>query len=232
MLEAAAAAGVMGAAAWAVRGRSSAVFGPSAWRGAGGRRSVALTFDDGPCESTPALLDLLARLGVRATFFQIGCNARRLPEVARAVSAAGHEIGNHTWSHRMPWAARPGDEIGRCQETLSDLHGQAPRLFRAPYGVRWPGQREPLRRHGLTGLMWTVIALDWKLEAAASARRLIAGAREGGILCLHDGRELTQRPDIQSTLGAVEKTVRELRDFGYDFESASEILCPKSSFNA
>ncbi len=231
-LEAAAAASMAASAAWAVRGRSAAVFGPSVHRGPGGRRSVALTFDDGPSESTPALLELLAKLGAPATFFQVGLNARRLPEIAREVSRAGHEIGNHTWSHRMPWIGAAGDEIGRCQELLTDLHGAAPKLFRAPYGVRWFGFRAAQRRHGLLGVMWTVIALDWKLDEDAAARRLTAGAREGGILCLHDGRELTPRPDIRSTLGAVDRTVRQLRDFGYHFESASDILCPKSSSNA
>src|SRR5205807_9419747 len=96
-LGAAAASGM----AWAVRGRSSEIFAPSVWRGASGRRSVALTFDDGPSPSTPAILDLLAEYGVPATFFQCGVNARRLPDVAQAVAAAGHELGNHSHTHPL-----------------------------------------------------------------------------------------------------------------------------------
>src|ERR1017187_6356219 len=76
--------------AWAVRGRSSAVFGPSLWRGNPVRPAIALTFDDGPSESTPQLLEILARHKVPATFFQCGVNVERLPAVAREVVAAGH----------------------------------------------------------------------------------------------------------------------------------------------
>src|ERR1700738_1083883 len=97
-IEVAAGAGVCAASAfmaWAVRGRSSSVFGPSVWRGPRDRRTVALTFDDGPSERTPRVLAPRARSGVPATFFQCGANVRRLPEVARAVRGAGHLIGNH-----------------------------------------------------------------------------------------------------------------------------------------
>src|ERR1035438_7026579 len=90
-----------GFAAWAVRGRSARVFGPSFWRGPRDRRAIALTFDDGPSESTPAILEILARHSVGATFFQCGANVERLPEAARAVAQAGHEIGNHSYSHPL-----------------------------------------------------------------------------------------------------------------------------------
>src|SRR5579863_2803349 len=91
-----AAAGFM---AWAVRGRSARVLAPSFWRGPAGRRAVALTFDDGPSESTPEILEILDHYKVPATFFQIGANVKRLPEIARAVREAGHEIGNHSHTH-------------------------------------------------------------------------------------------------------------------------------------
>ena len=87
-----AACGVM---AWAVRGRSSQVFGKSVWRGPRDRRSIALTFDDGPSESTPQILDILARHGARATFFQCGANVERIPAVARA------EIGRASCRERV-----------------------------------------------------------------------------------------------------------------------------------
>src|SRR5271165_5549933 len=93
--------------AWAVRGRSSSVFAPSVWRGQPGRKAIALTFDDGPSPATPALLGLLAEYHVPATFFQIGANAVALPEIARAVHAAGHEIGNHSQTHPNFALTRP-----------------------------------------------------------------------------------------------------------------------------
>src|SRR5436309_207647 len=89
----------VGAAAYSVRGRSSQVFGRSVYRGPGRRRSIALTFDDGPSPGTLELIDYLGREGVRATFFQCGLNVLRHPEISRGVRSAGHEIGNHTYSH-------------------------------------------------------------------------------------------------------------------------------------
>ena len=90
---AAAAAAFMG---YAVRGRSSSVFGESYYHGDRGRTALAFTFDDGPSESTPKLLDALDKFQVSATFFMCGENVRRCPDVAREVLARGHELGNHT----------------------------------------------------------------------------------------------------------------------------------------
>ncbi|MDZ4799529.1 MAG: polysaccharide deacetylase family protein, partial [Bryobacteraceae bacterium] len=187
----AAAAATAGWMAWAVRGRASTVFAPSIWHGPA-VRELALTFDDGPSESTPQLLNVLARHSVRATFFQCGMHARRLPAVAREVVDAGHEIGNHTENHAPLWLRSTGflrDEIGRAQHSIAEATGMAPRLFRAPYGVRWPGLGGIQREFGLTGVMWTVIGNDWSLPAGAVATRVGNGARPGAIVCLHDGRE-------------------------------------------
>src|ERR1035441_11065164 len=99
----AAALAAVSSMAWAVRGRSSSVFGPSLWRGDTTRRAIALTFDDGPSESTPQLLEILAHHKVPATFFQCGANVERLPSVAREVAAAGHVIGNHRSEEGPSW---------------------------------------------------------------------------------------------------------------------------------
>src|ERR1700722_4126619 len=92
-------AGSAGLVFYAMHGRSSKLFAPSVHRGDHSRPALALTFDDGPSESTPALLEILAGHGLRATFFMCGKNARRLPRIAREVRAQGHEIGNHTDTH-------------------------------------------------------------------------------------------------------------------------------------
>jgi peptidoglycan/xylan/chitin deacetylase (PgdA/CDA1 family) len=85
--------------AYGVRGRSSTLFAPSVYRGPAARRAIALTFDDGPSESTPALLRMLTDQCVPATFFQCGGNVDRLPEIAREAACCGHEIGNHSHTH-------------------------------------------------------------------------------------------------------------------------------------
>ncbi|HVT93142.1 MAG TPA: polysaccharide deacetylase family protein [Bryobacteraceae bacterium] len=214
--------------AWAVRGRSSSVFAPSVWRGTSGRRSIALTFDDGPSESTPAILSILRKHDVRATFFQCGRNARRLSSIAREVALAGHEIGNHTETHPRLWLRSPQfirSEIARAQESIEAAAGVKPALFRPPYGVRWFGLRGALREFGLTGVMWTVIGLDWKNSAGKVAERLLRGAGGGVIFCLHDGRGLEVRPDTMQTSEALERVLPILRAKGYHFETVSQITC-------
>ena len=218
-----------GLLAWAVRGRSAGVFGPSVWRGPRDRRAVALTFDDGPSEGTPRVLEILAAYKIPATFFQIGANVERLPEVARAVGAAGHAIGNHSYSHPM-FSLRSAGFIGRelrhAQEIIEDRTGVRPKWFRAPYGVRWFGVGAAQRRLRLMGVMWTVIGYDWKRKADTVAAGLLSRAQNGAILCLHDARELWVKPDIGETVEAVRRLVPLLLDQGYRFETIGRLICP------
>jgi peptidoglycan/xylan/chitin deacetylase (PgdA/CDA1 family) len=218
-----------GVLAYAVRAPRSSLLAPSVYRGSAARPAIALTFDDGPSESTPALLELLARHGAPATFFQCGANVRRLPEIAREVAAAGHEIGNHTDTHSKLYLKSSGfiyRELAAAEETIVQVTGTRPRFFRAPYGARWFGLRDAQRRLGLMGVMWTTIALDWEWPAARVARRLLNGAGNGAIFCLHDGRRLETRPDIRVTLEAVREVLPKLIESGFHFERVTEILCP------
>lgn len=218
-----------GAMAYAVRGRRSSLLAPSVYHGSQSRPAIALTFDDGPSESTPALLEILDRHGAPATFFQCGANVRRLPGIARAVAEAGHEIGNHTDNHSKLYLKSSGfiyRELAAAEQTIEQITGKRPRFFRAPYGARWFGLRDAQRRLGLMGVMWTTIALDWKWPADRVGRRLMTGAENGAILCLHDGRELEARPDIRVTLEAVREVLPKLIESGFHFERVAEILCP------
>ena len=215
--------------AWAVRGRASSVFGPSVHHGPPGRNVIALTFDDGPSESTPHVLELLDKYQAHATFFQIGANVERLPHIARAVHAAGHEIGNHSHTHPLfcfHSAEFIYQEFARAQRAIADATGFSPTLLRAPYGARWFGFRNAQRRLALRGVMWTVIGYDWKAKADTIVDRMLAGAANGSILCLHDGRTVRANPDIRETLAAVGCLIPALRDRGYKFDTVSRLLCP------
>ena len=229
MFPAATAATAAAFMAWAVRGRSSSVFGPSVWHGPRDRRVLALTFDDGPSESTPAVLDILARQNVPATFFQIGANAGRLPPVAREVAAAGHEIGNHSHTHPLLCfrSARFMEaDLVRAQKTIEDISGASPKWFRPPFGARWFGLGGVQRRLHLDAVMWSVIGYDWSRQADFIARRVTGRVSNGAIVCLHDGRELRVKPDIAETVEAVRRLVPMLLDQGYRFETVSRLLCP------
>jgi peptidoglycan/xylan/chitin deacetylase (PgdA/CDA1 family) len=222
---------VCGAAflAWAVRGRASSILGPSIYHGPRHRKAIALTFDDGPSESTPRVLDLLHKYQTPATFFQIGANVERLPDIARAVYAAGHEIGNHSHTHPLfcfHSAEFICSEFARAQRAIADATGRPPVLLRAPFGARWFGFRKAQRRLGLQGVMWTAIGYDWKLKADTIVGRMLAGAANGAILCLHDGRAVRANPDIRETVAAIGRLIPALRDQGYKFETVSRLLCP------
>jgi peptidoglycan-N-acetylglucosamine deacetylase len=213
--------------AWAVRGRSSQTFGPSFWRGKPGRKAVALTFDDGPSAATLEILDILAAYKAPATFFQCGANVLRMPGISQTVCAGLHEIGNHSHTHpnfALARRAQIADEFGRAQEAIISVTSRTPALMRAPYGVRWFGFREMQQRLGLTGVMWTVIGCDWKLPAAAIAKRVLTNIEDGAIICLHDGRGIRHDPDISATVEAVRRIVPAVLERGYHFETVSQIL--------
>ena len=221
--------------AYGVMGRDAQLFGPSVSRGPGLRKSIALTFDDGPSPGTLDLAEYLSREGVRATFFQCGVNVLRHPQITRALVEAGHEVGNHTHTHsrlcpRLGWKlnllspSKVYAEFDLAQTILRDHAGVSPRLLRAPYGFRWHGIREAQRRLKLLGVMWTVIGHDWEWEADRVASHVVARLTPGGIICLHDGRDTRKNPDISVTLAAVRRIVPRLIDLGYCFETVSEIL--------
>ena len=215
--------------AWAVRGRSASVFGKSLWRGPRSRPALALTFDDGPSESTPEILGILDRHRVPATFFQCGANVERLPAVAGEVRAAGHEIGNHSHTHPILCfrsAAFIEEELRRAQEAIGRHTGATPAWFRAPFGVRWFGLGAAQEKLGLTGVMWSAIGYDWNSKADAVVERMSDNAGNGAILCLHDGRELRVKPDAGATVESVRRLVPMLLDRGYRFETVSRLLCP------
>ena len=222
----------MGALAYAVRTPSATLLAPSVHKGVSTRPAIALTFDDGPSESTPELLKILSANGAPATFFQCGANVRRLPQVAREVAAAGHEIGNHTDTHPKLYF-KTSDFIYRellsAEETIQGVTGIRARYFRAPYGVRWFGLREAQRRLGLMGVMWTTIAVDWKWPADRVIARLLNGAANGAIFCMHDGRTIDPHPDIEVTLRAVREVLPKLMERGFHFEKVTDILCPTKS---
>lgn len=188
-------------------------------------RHIALTFDDGPHPShTPLLLDILAQGRARATFYVIGQQVRRFPEIARRIVAEGHELGNHTWDH--PTLSRMGEgavlaQIDRAQDVIADVTGFAPVSMRPPYGAIQPGQsRMILSRRAMPTILWSVDPEDWRRPGASVvARRMLQGARPGGILLAHDIHGATVRaiPEVLQGLaaqGLATVTVSELMGLG------------------
>jgi peptidoglycan-N-acetylglucosamine deacetylase len=219
--------GVSATIAYGSISKSSQLFGPSVYRGPGYRRSIALTFDDGPTEGTLPLLEYLAKEKVYCTFFQCGMNVRRQPRIAGEVAAHGHQVGNHTYSHpRLLFKSRDfiDQEFTKTQGIIYSETGFVPMLLRPPYGYRWFGMDSVQQKLSLLGVMWTVIGYDWKWPADRIAKHVLAHASPGGIICLHDGRAVEQNPDVSAMLTAVRQIVPALKDQGYRFEIVSDLL--------
>jgi peptidoglycan/xylan/chitin deacetylase (PgdA/CDA1 family) len=190
-----------GGFAYAAMWPASQIFGQAliAPRRAG---ELALTFDDGPNPAwTPRLLDILATHDVRATFFLVGRYAEAEPELVRRIAAAGHLIGNHSWSHpNLALAAtlRITEELERTSEALEQITGVPVRYFRPPFGGRRPHVLDTARLLGMTPVLWNAITNDWSEPSAEKiAKRLktkIDDHEQRGRatnIVLHDGGHLS-----------------------------------------
>jgi peptidoglycan/xylan/chitin deacetylase (PgdA/CDA1 family) len=155
---------------------------------------VALTFDDGPHPAgTPAILDALAERRCTATFFVIGEQAARYPELCRRVVDEGHEIAVHGWDHRCLLVTDPTGIYTRLRRTVrlvTEITGARPRRYRPPYGVATATALHACRRLGLTPTWWTAWGRDWSRGATADgiARRALSPAPVGrvSVILLHD----------------------------------------------
>ena len=226
-----AASGVLGAmsatAAYGTLSRTSQIFGPSVYRGPGRRRTVALTFDDGPSEGTLDILEYLDREGIWATFFQCGLNVRRHPRIAGQVAAAGHQLGNHSYSHpTLPFKSAQfiDREFTDAQRAITEETGIAPMIMRPPYGFRWVGLREVQQKLALLGVMWTVLSNDTRWPSERIADHVLRRVTPGGIICLHDACGVKPKPDVSNTLRALKKIVPVLKDNGFRFEVISDLM--------
>ncbi len=174
----------------------SGIFGSALISGRADQPLVALTFDDGPDpETTPQVLQVLARHGVRATFFVIGQRVALYPEVVAAIAQAGHQIESHSLRHSW-WTAftprrRLAAELLAAQEIIAAACGRAPRWFRAPIGILSPEVVAAAQRVGLQLCGWSCKARDGLAgtSVGAALARLLGGLRPGAILLLHDAPE-------------------------------------------
>jgi endo-1,4-beta-xylanase len=151
---------------------------------------VALTFDDGPNSNTTTLLGTLRNAGVRATFFNVGTNARNNPSLVAAESAAGMWIGNHSWTHphlTQLSSAQMASEISQTQTAIQQAGGGAPRLFRPPYGETNATLRSVEAQYGLTEVLWSVDSQDWNGASTSQIVQAAGTLQAGGVILMHDG---------------------------------------------
>lgn len=181
------------------------------------RREVWLTIDDGPDpEDTPRILELLAAHGARATFFVVGVNAARHPELVRAISAGGHEVAHHTQTHPLTtfWCAAPA-RVGRELDTalvVLRAAGERPTRFRPPAGIKNLWLATALRARGLTCIGWSARGLERSGgDAGAVADRVLRGLAPGAILLMHEG----PRVPVAIRVEAIRRLLERLRELDY-----------------
>jgi peptidoglycan/xylan/chitin deacetylase (PgdA/CDA1 family) len=180
-------------------------------------RTVALTFDDGPHpELTPRLLDMLAQEKICASFFVIGSCAARSPEIVARAYGAGHEIGNHSWSHPFLThisLASAGEEISRTDALLHSITGEFPNAIRPPYGA----MNEALETLALPRpmLLWDVDTNDWRSRNTPAVEHA-AAASNGGIVLMHDIHP--------TTIEAVPAIICDFKSRGFRFVTISNYI--------
>lgn len=212
-----------------IRSKSFQIAGELVQRVETSQRVVALTFDDGPVEAdADAVLACLARERVRATFFLVGESVERFPAATRRLSAAGHELGNHSFTHQRMVFKSPGwvrDEIERTDKALRSSGYGGPVLFRPPYGrkfivlplVLWQMQR--------TSVTWDVESPSEALPASGPASivaDVVTQVRPGSIVLLH---VMNVNPTRRAaTRAALPGIIAGLRERGYVFATVSELI--------
>jgi peptidoglycan/xylan/chitin deacetylase (PgdA/CDA1 family) len=209
--------------------RRAAVFGRVFWRGAPDRPLIALTFDDGPSgRDTAAILDTLGAHGVKATFFVLGVNAERHPDLVTRAAREGHEVGNHGFDHRvlpLVWPSVVRDQIARTSVLITRLTGLRPSLFRASHGWRGPWVNRAAAEQGCRVVGWTLGVWDTDRPGAdVIVRRTLAGAGSGCVVLLHDGRGVEPEPDATQVVQALPSIIRGLRARGFELVTLSTLI--------
>jgi len=200
---------------------------------------IALTFDDGPNEPyTSQVLGILERFGIKATFFIIGRNARRYPEVCQRILTTGNVIGNHSYHHYRSLCLRRSKAVAReveqAHQAIYECTGFEPRLFRPPHGFRTPWLMRTVGQLGYRVVTWDNMTGDWKASKSAEEieRNIVRRAKPGGVIVLHDGRDSIPSYDRSQMIQALPFVIGALKKKGFDFVTVPELLESEVEFLA
>jgi chitin deacetylase len=185
-----------------------------------GIKAVALTFDDGPWpHSTHQILAILKQHNIKATFFMVGSELAKRPQVGRDVVAAGMVVGNHSWNH----PAKPSDAISQVKHTDSEIFkelGIYTHLFRPPYGILTNGMAAQAKSEKHAVMLWSVDSEDWQRPPSATiARTVMREVYPGGIILMHDGGG-----NRSHTVAALKMVIPALKEKGYKFVTVPELM--------
>ncbi|MEV6393652.1 polysaccharide deacetylase family protein [Streptomyces sp. NPDC051907] len=186
-------------------------------------KCIALTFDAGPGKDTPELLDTLKAKKVPATFFLLGKNhVLKHPDVVRRIADEGHEVANHTWSHRRLDELETDEireELSLTQDAIAKITGSRPTLMRPPQGRINDDVTEVSKELGLAQILWSATAKDYSTtDSELIKTRILDQADRDGIILLHD--------IYDGTVPAVPGIIDELKSRGYTFVTVPQLLAP------
>ncbi|WZY01400.1 polysaccharide deacetylase family protein [Bacillus sp. FSL W7-1360] len=181
---------------------------------------IALTFDDGPHpQLTPSVLDTLAEFNIPATFYMLGDNVSKHPDLAKAVADAGHEVGNHSASHTDMTKIELKEtkkEIEQTNDAIIEATGKQPETIRPPYGAYNDEMLNVFQGMNMPSILWSVDSYDWKGDAKTVKKEVLKQVHDGAIVLMHD---------IQSaTAEALPDLLVALKEKGYKFVTVSELL--------
>ncbi|MFK4090834.1 polysaccharide deacetylase family protein [Kribbella sp. NPDC020789] len=182
---------------------------------------VVLTFDDGPDPAyTPKVLEILAKYEAKATFFEVGKNVAKHPELTKAIQAAGHSVQNHTWNHadlRHQTAAGFRKQVGDTDQAIKSAAGITPSCLRPPYGGVSATVRQRAKALGKELVLWTIDSRDWsKPGTAVIEKRVLGGVKTGSVILMHDGGG-----NRSQTVAALRVILTKLKAEGYGFRTLS-----------
>lgn len=182
---------------------------------------IALTFDDGPDPRvTPQILAELRKYGARATFFVLGSQVERHPELLRAIVRDGHVVGNHSFSHPKKTTPEQAlEEIDKADVAIQAASGRRADLFRPPYGLRYEELSKQALGRGYTVVLWSLPCRDVdRIDSAKISQIIINRRKRGDVVVMHDG------PGHESTARALPAVLRALSGKGYSFVTVPEML--------
>lgn len=208
-------------------------------RGSPQKRQVSFTFDDGPNPVyTPQVLEILKKYNLKATFFVLGKKAKFYPEILRTIRDLGHNIGNHSYSHRFIWIMPPSlvkKEFQRTNNIIAEILKEEPKYIRPPWGGNNLALWRYLMRNGEDVVLWSLDSKDWmrNISTEKIIENVLEKVKPGDIILFHDGRW----DDIsKKTVDALPKIIEGLTKKGYEiadisrFENSNEIINLKSIF--
>jgi len=210
---------------------TSPVFGKVYYKGDSHNKVVALTFDDGPNEPyTSEILDILDKNNIKATFFCVGKNVELYPETAKRIVDEGHVLGNHSYVHDANHAVTDfgARDLVKAEQTISDVVGVRPHLYRPPHGKKSPWELEEIKRQGMIEVTWSVSTGELNTHSYEKvADRLVDETHPGEIMLLHDGygtEHNCPKADKSVTVEALPIIIQKLQAEGYTFVTVPELL--------